>query len=100
MKKSKFNCINMNKELFEVSGYVSEHFGIHKVSIRGGTLWDVTHLKTGGAIVPFELKKKAREFVGRLENETPTIPWQDMTLENCYMNTEIIRQNRDIVLGY
>jgi len=90
----------MDRELFEVHGYVSEHFGIHKFGVRGGALWIVTHLKTGGAIVPFESRKKASDFVDRLENDTSAIPWKDMTLENCHLNTEIIRQNKDIVLSY
>jgi hypothetical protein len=75
MKKATFNT-TMTVGKRQVSGYISNNFGIHKYANR----YEVTHLASGLNVYWFDRLRQAREFVKRLEQSE--IPWGEVTPEN------------------
>lgn len=78
MKKGEFKITVINGPDKVVSGLLSENFGIHKDSIKGG--YSVTRLKTGAKVTDFDRQKDAKAFVKEAEN-LPGI--SDMDLSNA-----------------
>ena len=90
MKKGKFKILVTGKtgDTFkEVSGLLSDHFGIYK---KKKNHYSVTHLKTGyNASLPYDKQKQARQFIKEAEN-IPGIETLDLT--NAYQFEEEMKK--------
>lgn len=94
MEKSTYTVRLRDNESQEVSGYISDYFGIHKM-VDGG--YSVTHLLTGLRITSWLKMGQARKFIELLEKSE--VDWMCAEKETLMEHVAIIAICHDKVLG-
>lgn len=94
MKKTSYTIRLKDDESKEVSGYISDYFGIHKM-VDGG--YSVTHLLTGLRITSYLKMGQARKFIQLLEESEAD--WMCAEKETLMEHVAIMAICNDKVLG-